>query len=105
MNKLYVLAGLLICLGCAGPQRAQPRLPRFETPLRRVEVGMTARRVRDILGEPAAIEQEQEPGTETWYYENGWIVILREGRVQFRGRAAVPGPSGWAGEGERYPSS
>jgi outer membrane protein assembly factor BamE (lipoprotein component of BamABCDE complex) len=52
--------------------------------MERVSVGMSGRRVREVLGDPLAVEGEREEETESWYYESG-VVIFRRGKVTFRG--------------------
>ncbi|MFO7956392.1 MAG: hypothetical protein R6X33_04790 [Candidatus Brocadiia bacterium] len=89
---ILLLLGLLLGCGSAGRPVASGPSPRAPTSaMERVSLGMSGDRVRELLGEPLAVEDKREDEeTESWYYESG-VVILRRGEVIFRG--PVPGRS------------
>ncbi len=85
---ITVALTVALLAGCARPT-AEPQpdhaAPAPPSPIQQVTVGASAERVLDILGEPAAVESEEtDEETETWYYDDG-VVILRRGSVIFRG--------------------
>jgi len=88
VKKPAILLLLALIVGCGAPagrtgKEQTVRAP--TTPMQRVSVGMSGEEVRELLGEPRAVEAEQkDDGTESWYYESG-VVILRRGSVIFLG--------------------
>jgi outer membrane protein assembly factor BamE (lipoprotein component of BamABCDE complex) len=86
VKKLVCALALCLALGCSALSGGDkpPRIPAA-----RIEKGMSAERVKAVLGEPAQIEQGG-PEEKTWYYENGVIVMLRQGKVFFVGQADKP---------------
>lgn len=94
---MLVLALIAGCAGPAEPTRGSGAVP--PGPEARVEAGMSAEQVRAELGEPAFRETRvKADGIQVWYYGNGVVVVLKDGRVGLCGRAAVPvhsnGPEG-----------
>ena len=83
---------LAFAAGCAGQPESGPESAAPPAgPETRVEAGMTAEQVRAELGEPALRQNAgQADDIQMWYYDNGVVVILEDGRVRFRGRAAAP---------------
>jgi hypothetical protein len=56
-----------------------------------VKLGMSAAEVQSVAGLPRLIEKDPDvPGCERWYYEDGGVVILQDGKVTLNYPARPP---------------
>ncbi len=86
MRRLITALAVCLALGCAASSGGADGGAILPPGIKR---GMSAAEVKARLGEPAQIEKGG-PEESEWYYENGVIVFLRQGKVCFVGRAEVP---------------
>ncbi len=100
MSRWLAMLALALTAGCAGQAGPAPGPAAVPPgPEARVDAGMTAQQVRAELGEPALRDtRRMADEIQVWYYDNGVVVVLKDGQVGFCGRAASPvhsnGPEG-----------
>ncbi len=88
-------------LGCSAQSASpgtQPAIAELDdslarrSPLAGLEAGTPAEEVRNLLGEPALVEEKQEDGNaEVWYYDGG-VVVMQKGKVAFSYSTAASQP-------------